>query len=183
MKLKKGKNKKEKKSDMNENEALNEETKQNVKMSPPWIVFANKVRALFEQDPEIKITFNEDSNELKLLVNGQTKADALTKLLPAEKKFGNVTLKITVIPSNALKGTSELFLDAFYRNPALIGYVPASGVFDVNYLVFQKKVVQFFSDNIGDVNGNISTLYENIAREVFEDSQGVYFCTDARDPV
>jgi hypothetical protein len=45
--------------------------------------------------------------------------------------------------------------------------------------VFEKKVVQFFNDQLDDINGNKSTLYQDIAKDVFEKHEGVYFCTAA----
>lgn len=50
------------------------------------------------------------------------------------------------------------------------------------YVVFKNCVVQFFNDNLNDPHGVVSTLYENIADEIFKDIQfpndGVAFCTD-----
>lgn len=51
-------------------------------------------------------------------------------------------------------------------------------MFDLTYVVFEAKVVQFFNDDIGDINGIKSTLYEDIAEEVFEKKEGIYFCTN-----
>ena len=45
-------------------------------------------------------------------------------------------------------------------------------------MVFQNKVVQYFSDNMQDINGFTSTLYQEIAKELFGVDGGLYFCTD-----
>lgn len=45
-------------------------------------------------------------------------------------------------------------------------------------MLFKKEVVQYFTDNLGDYNGYRSTLYENIARDIFGDIVGVFFCTN-----
>jgi len=47
-------------------------------------------------------------------------------------------------------------------------------------VVFKNCVVQFFNDNLNDAHGVISTLYQNIAAEIFEDANlpGVHYCTD-----
>lgn len=152
-----------------------------MKLSSPWVEFYRKIEALFEQDDEVKVVYEEGNNEVKLYVENARKADALTQLLPVEKTFGNVTLKITVIPANDGKvSKADLFAEAFDGNPALsyIQHVDAViGTFD--YAAFQNKVVQFFNDNLSDINGNCSTLYQDIAKDVFGTEAGVFFCTEA----
>ena len=48
------------------------------------------------------------------------------------------------------------------------------------YVMFKPEVVQYWDDNLGDPHGNISTLAQEIARDVFEDGNGVYFSTDEK---
>ena len=43
------------------------------------------------------------------------------------------------------------------------------------YVVFEKEVVQYWNDNLGDINGLRSTLYQDLAKEIFaDDLQNVY---------
>ena len=158
-----------------------------LKLSPPWTMFYKEIKALFEEDEDITITYDEDNVELKLFVDGSKKADALAQLLPEEKTFGSVTLKISVIPAD--EDTSDimtLFERAFEGNPA-VSYTQRcdpTDIFKMSYVVFEKKVVQFFNDDISDVNGYCSTLYKEIADRIFEGKHdGVYFCTDIEDPL
>lgn len=156
----------------------------NVKLSPPWAIFYREIEALFGQDPDIKVEYDEDEIEVKLFVEDPQKADALSKLLPTEKFFGGVCLKITVIPADVSNGdsTAKLIETAFKGNPAFKG-VSSVDMFasTMNYVVFKKKVVQFYSDNLADAHGVTSTLYENIARDIFGNTQGIYYCTDTED--
>ena len=78
-----------------------------IKKSSPWVTYYREVDALFERDKEVFVVFDEENTELKLYVNNQDKAEAIRHLMPLEKKFGNVVLKIDVIPSNGnqLRGT------------------------------------------------------------------------------
>ena len=69
-------------------------------LSSPWINFAREINAFFKEDPEVKVTYNDEENIVKLYVNSDEKADALSALLPMEKEFGNVKLNIEVIPAN-----------------------------------------------------------------------------------
>lgn len=155
-----------------------------MKLSAPWYFFYKELKALFDEDPEIKAIFNEEEMEIKLFVSNGRKADALQQLLPEEKTFGNVTLRIAVVPANdGMTSATQLFEDAFMGNPVLSDLVHLDtplGSFD--YAVFRKEVVQFFNDDLSDINGNCSTLYQDIAKDVFDTGIGVYFCTDATDP-
>ena len=152
----------------------------NLKLSAPWVTYVHELTALFEQDPEVKIQYNENQNEVELFVSSARKSDALTQLLPTEKEFGNVKLKITVVPANDADLPSSLFAEAFYGNPVVKEIDDYDTVLGhMSFVVFEKKVVQFFNDQLDDINGNKSTLYQDIAKDVFEKHEGVYFCTAA----
>lgn len=151
-----------------------------INLSAPWVLFYREIEALFKEDPAVKVEYDEANQTIRLYVEGEEKADALAQLLPTVRTFGDVVVKVAVIPAN-LKGPSklQLFQKAFEGNPAL-AFIQgcSSGVFDLNYVVFKSKVVQFKSDDIGDVNGLTSTLYQNIAKDLFEDVRGIFFCTE-----
>lgn len=153
----------------------------NVKLSAPWMNFYREVVALFGDDPEIKIVFDEDDLVIRLLVEDAIKADALAQLLPAEKEFGNVVVKISVIPANQMQPSKiSLIKTAFHGNPAFSYAASAEGIFTnpIHYVVFANKVVQYFNDDLGDVNGNRSTLYQDIAADVIGSGEGICYCTD-----
>lgn len=172
-------------------------------LSSPWVLFYHEVKAMFEQDDEVNVIYDDtslDSPKLKIYVDSDypLKALALTRLLPATKDFGGFELQITVIPSNSsrqairkgyhsgvcteiteLHTPQEIFLAAFRNNKALSDVVGVSGIYSnpMFYVVFQRKVVQYFTDDLGDLNGVRSTLYQDIAKEIFVHLDGVYYCT------
>lgn len=150
------------------------------KKSAPWITYFRKLEALFGKDPEIKIEYFDVPALLKMYVDNPTKAEAISQLLPDEVNFGGVTAEIRVVPSNKPLAKADLFAQAFTGNPAFSRMVDVGGVFTnpIHYCVFNKEVVQYWDDNLGDINGNESTLYQNIAEDVFEDTEGVMFCTE-----
>lgn len=154
-----------------------------MKLSPPWITYLKKIECLFKDDPEISTEYDEDKYSLKLYVSNEEKAEALSKLLPMTKEFGNVTMTITVVPPNKT-GVNylELFRKAFQNNPAVTDITSIEMPFSAptNFVIFKKEVVQFFNDDISDAHGVCSTLNENIAREVFGTTDNVYFCTDIK---
>ena len=157
---------------------------QNLKKISPWVEYYRKLVALFKKDPDIKIIYDEGINVIKMYINGQDKYEALNQLLPSEKKFGNVTLEIELIPCNDLKlSQTDLFRRAFSGNPVVtdvitIGQEIIGSTNDFNYIVFEKEVVQYYDDSLNDPHGNRSTLYQEIAKEVFGEQDGIYFCTD-----
>lgn len=152
----------------------------NVGLSAPWNIYVHQLNAMFDPDPQIQVLYNEEAMEVKLLVEDSEKAEALSELLPEEQVFGNITLKVTVIPANEeVKDRAALFAKAFDGNPVL-SYMKtfATPFGNQTYMVFQNKVVQYFSDNMQDINGFTSTLYQEIAKELFGVDGGLYFCTD-----
>lgn len=158
----------------------------NLKLSAPWVVYYREIEALFGADPEITITIDEENYSVKLYVNNDEKAEAIDKLLPAERTYGTVTVRTAVIPGNPLlEKKASLFQTAFEGNPVFAFTKTNEGVFTIplSYVVFKNRVVQFFADNLQDVNGNISTLYETIAKDVFGEIDGLCFCTDTEEKV
>ena len=115
-------------------------------------------------------------------VDNPTKAAALQELLPEAVEFGNVTLYITVVSGNATYTKADLFRIAFTGNPAFsfVETIDSDTLsFPASYCVFKNEVVQFPADDLSSYYGVKSTLYEDIAEEVFDDMHdGVYFCTD-----
>lgn len=151
----------------------------------PWVNYYRELETLFGGDPEIRIEFDQTENEVRLYVENPGKASALTKLLPPVRQYGNVILKVTVIPANGIaEDPADLFQTAFMGNPAF-SYARASGgslgVPDFNYIVFANRVVQYFNDDLSDANGVRSTLYQDIARDVFGEKAGISYCTDVAD--
>lgn len=153
-----------------------------MKLSPPWITYYHKVQALFEKDDSVTVEFDEDNYCLNIIVERDIeKGEAIQKLLPSTKVFGNNIMKINVITIQEPKQilTAQIFANAFKNNPVVEDVISASDILrdDQTYIMFQNKVVQFFNDNISDYNGVCSTLYQDIAEDVFRDFTDVHYCT------
>lgn len=146
----------------------------------------NKLQALFDGDPQIAFNIDYENMTVILAGNNGEKNAALQRLLPTEKQFGNIILKVIVdgpIANIAFPTQKDLFDCAFKGNPAYAYSVtPGDEVwfFNMTYVVFKNCVVQFFNDNLNDCHGLISTLYQDIAAEIFEDANliNVYYNTD-----
>ena len=138
---------------------------------------------LFNEGPDVRCVWNDENRELQIFVDNTLKAEAISQLLPIEKTFGNVKMHITVIPSNTSVSKSDLFKAAFAGNPivSFTEHIDTMSNNPMDFIVFEKEVVQYFDDNLGDLYGVRSTLYQDLANEVFEDHDGVFFCTDIDD--
>ena len=144
------------------------------------MIYFRQVEALFKEDPDVKVEFDNETNTLTLRVEGWAKAEAIEKLLPQEKEFGNIIVKVKVIPANTDNiDRLTLLKKAFEGNPAVDDIVKAE-VFGntMNYVIFKKEVVQYYNDDISDFFGVCSTLYQDIAKEVLGEDEGIYFCTN-----
>ncbi len=152
-----------------------------VNLAAPWIVYANQVEAMFKEDPDVKFEYDDNEKIITLRVNGDDKADALTQLLPAEQNFGGVTLILRVIPANDTETTTmDLFRRAFGGNPIISEFVSAETLWGpLNFVVFKPKVVQYYDDELYDLNGVKTTIYQDLAKELFDVSdEGIFFCTE-----
>lgn len=151
-------------------------------ISSPWVIFCKEVDALFKNDPDVMVDYNGEGTRVVVRVEGAEKADALSKLLPRSRTFGNVTVRVEVIPANMVEENKvDLFRKAFEGNPAM-SFIQSTkkSLYTACYAVFRKEVVQFFNDDLSDLNGMCSTLYQDIADDVFDDHPGIFFCTDTK---
>lgn len=159
----------------------------------PWFTLYGKMEAMFANDPEVRVVYEEKEEpherKINLFVDNEQKCAALDALIEHEHTFGNVTVKVECIPANAheklatpLMSVQELWETALKGNGALSFVQNINCPLGVmNYVVFRKEVVQFFNDDLGDIYGNCSTLYQDIAKELFSHDCPVYFCTEADD--
>lgn len=154
----------------------------NTKLSPPWVEYYNKLEAFFGQDPDITLEYDDEDHVISIYVEDDVKADALAELLPMEKKFGNESLIIEIIPANKEKSYIDFLQDALRGNPAFSQIIHVSDIFDMYYVLFKNEVVQYYDDALNDPHGNAYTLYQNLAKEIFEDIPiGINFTTEPKE--
>lgn len=153
----------------------------NLSVSSPWITYWQEIKALFGEDPDIKLDYDELKNIITMRVTNQDKADALTELLPAEVKFGNVVLQTVIIPANTGKpNKAELIERALRGNPNFSQIIHIADAYTnpFHYVMFAGKVAQYWGDNLGDPHGNVSTLYQELAKKIFGEGEGIFYCTE-----
>jgi hypothetical protein len=157
-----------------------------LKLSPPWSIFYDEVSAMYKRDPEVKVVMDEANYTIYVFVNNPRKSAAIAQILEQEKRFGRITLKVQVPPPDSLTEEFadgvELYRAAFENNPRLSFVQPKTSIFDTSfYVVFKNEVVQYFNDDISDINSQCSTLAEYIARDIFVGDLP-NFCTDYPAP-
>lgn len=156
-----------------------------LKLSSPWATCFRQFKAFFQKDNGIRVIFDEDVPSIKLYVDDAKKADALAYLIPSRRQFGNIEMRITIIPPNGGGLNAEEYdnpgaaiLSALKGNKAIVGFQPVeSAGFSALFIVFAKEVVQYYNDNLADLNGLTSTLYQDLAEEIFTNHRGIFFCT------
>lgn len=150
-------------------------------LSAPWIEHYRKIDALFGCDPDITVKYDEEEKEVKLLVKGTDKADALYALLPNEVKFGNEVLRIKICPANESISLSEAFARAFIGNPLFkhaFDIHPEGSSNAFTFVMFKPEVIQYWNDNLGDPHGIVTTLAQDLAKDVFINSLGALYSTE-----
>ena len=139
-----------------------------------------KLECMFGDDPDIEVEYNK-ADTITLRVNGSDKAEALTRLLQPEYDFGSVRLHVSVVPANREKSLDELVENALRGNPHFsqcIRIQPDGSSNRYNYMMFVNEVAQYWSDNLGDPHGNVTTLYQELAKELLGDGDRVMYCTE-----
>ena len=160
-----------------------------VTLEAPWYTFQKKVKALFEQDPDIVVgdIYEPDNGKLNyafdIEVSKHAKFVILDKLLPRIKNYGNVNLGIVLYDeedaTDAMSGL-DMYKILFEGNHIVKDIKELTDPMGMKhgYVRFWPEVVQFYDDDISDYSGNWNGLAADIAWEVFEnDTSGVNFCT------
>ena len=157
-----------------------------VNLSSPWVQLYNQICAMFKNDKEVKVLFDEESHDISLYVDNDEKEEAIGYFLNQKRIYGNTSVTVRVIPSNnhGPKSVSlkDILCAAFSGNPSFSfaeSYDTPFG--NHTFCVFKNEVIQYWCDNMFDLNGVKSTLMEDIAREVFNPEVLIYelhFCTE-----
>lgn len=148
-------------------------------LSSPWAIWTRELQMMFADDPNVKIVVDEEAYTVKVIVHGQDKWTALSQMLPKEKVFGNVVLRVHVFSDGVVDDPAHLLANAFRDNPRIMGIFRAERFGRVaTFGVFKREIVQFFADNGTDIGWNKSMLAEDIARELFVPMTDVFYCTE-----
>lgn len=144
----------------------------NVEANRPDFSLANRIRIIFDQDPQVSADFvnatNDSPAKIILSVSNSNKAAAIRKMLP--EKY-NISLPLLV----EVKDTSEIngntVKNAFNGNPHFKDFIeildPLTGT-SYPVCIFKEEVIKFKNDNGGSLHGFEFRLMEDLCKEVFE---------------
>lgn len=166
-----------------------------LKLAPAWDIYYQKINAMFKDDVRATVIYDRDNLKIKIYITDQKKAEALDQLLEHEHMFGNQKLTVDVIPANSDEKAPEpynskrsryyvyptlIWDDAFYGNPLYSYSRKFTGIYTnpLTYVVFMPTVVQYYTDSLNDINGFSTTLAQEIAKDIFVEQEGTFFCTD-----
>ena len=167
-----------------------------LQLAPAWDIYYQKINALFKDDSRATVIYDRDNLKIKIYVTDQKKAEALDQLLVHNVIFGNQELTVDVIPANGNDDESSkpythrsrysfyypplIWDDAFYGNPLYSYSRKFVGIYTnpLTYVVFTPTVVQYYTDSLNDINGFSTTLAQEIAKDIFVEQEGTFFCTD-----
>ena len=157
----------------------------NLRLASPWCECYGKIKAFFAKDDEISVVLDEEKHDVRIYVDSVMKAAALNELLKKEIKEKEATLcTVTVISPNDnavanFMSDIEKIDQAFWGNPIMKRIEEARFPFGFTYVVFTPEVVRYYNDSLAEWDRCSSTLYQEIAKEIFEPQDGVFWTTDS----
>ncbi len=152
--------------------------------SAPWITHFKRLDALFGGDPDVTVDYGDGTDGSPLVtirVKGNDKAEAIDRIVRSDVEFGNVTVRVSVVPSNDDDiSLSESVRRAFQGNEAFVDVVTMRTPqgFETAYAVFEPEVVQYFDDDTSSLFGIATETYEQIAKEVLDLGTEAFICSD-----
>ena len=162
---------------------MNKFDKAGLNLSPPWYTHQKMLEKMFELDESVSVgpivTDDNDMPSLVVFVADHHKAAALSRMLKSPD-YGNVHLTVTVQDTAEEHETdAELVKTALSYNRIVKDIVTQCDQTNTphTYVVFQPDVCQFMNDDTSDYMGNYNALFEDVARELFNDNIQVQYCT------
>lgn len=151
--------------------------------SPPWENYRAKLKAFFASDNEVTVGEfeGEDQKTVTITVKNHSKADALRDLLKSSVQFGNITVNVNVEYDDDVS-LEKKFQYAFTGNKYYCDFhrqnnVGPESMWSANYVLFKPLAVQYYDDNLASYYGLESKLPEDVARDILNPVDGVYYCS------
>lgn len=155
--------------------------KKEVGLESPWCNFYKKVWNVLTRDPELKVTdlvetgsgdyeFNVESSNAEKII-------ALSKIIKNNVEFGNVSVSIKFLVTNAENDeepTIEDYQTAFEGNE-LFCEIQETSLYD--FVIFNRDIISFYDDNLCDYCLNTHMIAADMAREISNEVSGISFCT------
>ena len=153
----------------------------------PDVGLANRIIAIFKDDPEVKSEFNiargGKCSKLILNVNNSKKASAIRKLLlPVyNQETFDISLPLEVEVKDASEMCGDVIIDAFSGNPHFKEYIEIPDPFtgeEFHVCIFKNEVIQFENDNAASLHGFEFRLMQDLCKEVADIPKLIYTTDD-----
>lgn len=158
----------------------------NYNLCAPWVERYAKISAFFKEDKDVVVILDAPEKNVRVYVKTTEKAEALDHIMKKElrdSESDTLLCTVSVIPPNDsvapfLDG-KDVIKEAFKGNPIMRRIEQGTFPFGFTYVIFQPKVVRYHNDSLAEWDQCGSTLYQEIAKEIFEPQDGVFWTTDA----
>lgn len=154
-------------------------------LSPPWNMVGAELSQTIGLSPCVQVgEVQGNGRRYTINVQGCTDdvAQSLAVILVTAYKFGNVHLQVRVldpagqlvlpkipISGDVISAVENCFETALAQNPLFV-VVHTDSVLLSLYVEMRKEVVQFWTDNLGDYNGNSNKVAADAFRDICQSS-------------
>ena len=135
-----------------------------------WHNYIRKLEMLFSEDEDVEVgNYSVVGNvvHIDILCHDIERFQALRMVLKSNIFIdGKRILLDFVYDGTTTDDYDETFRKAFSGNPYFKEIVRNDEHKEFDYAVFKKEVISYFSDNVGDYNGNSNELVADIVKDV-----------------
>mgnify|MGYP003321061786 CR=1 FL=1 len=161
---------------------------ENVKLSPPWDGYMNMLASFFKGDKRVRVGGCDDKRVGTIEVFDTKMYCALEQVLNKKIRFGNVTLRIRIVPANDLKAFKNTMTDlaalkvVLSGNPAFAKFITRkTEVGNAVFCMFKPVVLMWYNDNLGSPYKQTASVYELAAQTVFKGCGASYATEPVRE--
>lgn len=170
---------------------MNKKSHKKLKMSPPWDGYMNMLASFFKGDTRVRVGSCDGRRVGTIEVFDGDMYQALEQVLNKKLRFGNVVLRIDIVPANCLRGKGDVlnikerdYTDlaalkvVLSKNPAFAKIISRkTELGNFVFCMFKPVVLMWYNDNLGSPYKQTTSVYEDAALHVFKDC-GVSFATE-----
>lgn len=161
-----------------------EKKSEKVRLSPPWDGHMSKLASFFKGDDRVRVGTCGMGYVANIEVFDTKMYSALEQVLNKRIRFGNVVLKINLVPANGVKAFKGEMTDlaalkvVLKDNPAFAKIVSRKTELGNNvFVLFKPVVLMWYNDNLASPYKQSTSVYELEAQIVFKDL-GVSYSTE-----
>ena len=142
----------------------------------PDVMYANRIKAIFNDDPQVDVTFQmpkgNEHGKCIVKVKDETKAAAIRKLLKPCYDSA-LPLDVEVIDDTII--SKDTIINAFTGNPHFQEYMDIPSLDPTQFYhvcIFNEEVIKFPNDSGCSLHGYEFRLMEDLAREMLVNNEG-----------